>query len=485
MLILVVIGSICYITCLYPRFMDDWLFLDNIQEMGVWGTLKNRFIIDNSRIGNMLNIVLLKAPIFVARIIQCLGFSLGFLFMCLIMHPYIRSLRGLSLFVFLFLFTPSWDEQMFSQPFMFNYILPIPLLFGMIYCFFNSDKVPIWVGVLFGVLLGVWHESYGLTFISGCLTLWLIKRTKYSRIQKIYIIAVAIGCLWLILNPGNWYRADIYYKFKFTSFKTLIFNWPYFLFIVIWIIAVLSPKFHNIARNRIVAFSVGGFIFIPFVLISSAPRAAMPAILLCCCSLTILIRAMCKNIRTYFKNIIAALLYIISCLHLGAVCHETTLQVDTYKSFVKAMLNAAPDEEYVFAPIRYSYQAPCITLFKSGWDLMDPSKFNIAYIQIFTDRDWDFLVIPEHLRNYRAGMGNPASSDSAIRIWEGEIVSSNLNDTIFSAAKTIYKYSRKPEFSHIKKRMFRSSDGREYLYIYPRRSYFSRFMGEPVSINLE
>lgn len=94
------------------------------------------------------------------------------------------------------------------------------------------------------------------------------------------------------------------------------------------------------------------------------------------------------------------------------------------------------------------------------------------------------LVVPDRLKDYDSTLGVSISNDGNIKEWKGYIVSSNLNDTILSHARTTYERSHRPEYEEITRTVFPGADGNDYVFIFPKRSVVSRYMGKPVYIEL-
>ena len=452
-----------------------------INRMGLWKALKFIFFTDNNRIGNTISIILLVFHPAVARVIECVALTAGFYIMCKVISIDSGQWKKISLFSFLFVFLPMWEEYMFTQPFAFNYIVAIPLLFWMTYRYCLSSKGKIWLDSIIGILLGGWHESFSLVFLTGCIVLYFFT-FKITRRQTIYFISVLIGFIWILINRYFWTRHEELLNIHRNNLKLLICLWPYFIMCLLWLIFILKKSYRNVTYSPIVLFSLGGFIVSPFIVFYLRERAAMPTILMACCSLTIMLSQVFRTKHKTFKTVVALILCTITAWHLGAVCYVTTKIIPNYIEFYKKVAEATKETKYAFVPVFYSHQAPLMALQRPILRGADPNSLlmfspNFMYENIIS-------AVPEELREYQAGLGESVSDNTDIKLWKGHIVSSNLNDSIHTWATISYQYESKPETVRINNTVFRANDGNQYIYIFPCRSFWAHYFGEPEHITL-
>lgn len=483
----IVCGSFCYIMALYPYAQDDLEFLYVTQQIGLKETIIKYFNEDNARIGNTLEICLLQVPKWIPVIIQCVALIIGVLIMANLAGVR-RRWKRMTLFLSLFVFAPMWSHSMFCQAYAFNYIVTIPLFFATIYYYNHPEKIPLWAGILLSVITGAWHEGFTLVLLFGWAVMWLFDRTSLNKRNIWYVAGAALGLAWLVLlNPGVWTRqAD--FHFSLQNSLRLFFDWMYFLYVTIWLICFCFKKTRHAAVSPLPIFALGGFIFIPLVLLTGLEHAAMPAILVCCCAATVLFPVFAWEIlgissRT-FKICISIILYVFTSVHLIAVDREASIVLPMYKRMSDTFYHAKPDEKGFFMPIRYAWDAPTITFGRPHKILLDPNMSNVIFARLRAGKRWNLYAIPEELKTYYREIGDTIPGQPHIRLWDGHIISENLADTALVWTETKYKYAMKPERARAKGYVFNGADGKNYVYVIPTRSALGIYLGEPEYITI-
>lgn len=483
LLFAVVCSSFCYIMAIYPYAQDDLEFRYFALTKGLKYQLTTVFSIDNGRIGNSIAICLLLVPKWIPTLIQCVALLLGVRLM--MGFAGIKNWRLASLFFFLFVFAPVWQDNMFCLAYAFNYIVPIPLLFVTIFLYNHPDKFPLWVGVILSFLTGAWHESFGLVIVAGWGMMWLFNRKSLTSRNQWLLFAVVLGTLWNFVNPGVWSRVAIHTGSSANYFR-LLFCWLYFLYIFIWGVCMINRETRHIAREPFNVFAVGGFILLPMVAFTGFERAAMPAILVCCCAATKLF-PVCWTIligkaSSFVKSFSSASMVVIIIAHLIFVDCEATVQLPMYENICKEIKDTPTGQMYVFVPMRFPWDTNPITLGRPSRILMIPNDWSISFAREVAGERWDVDPVPQELRNYTANSGNAVSDNSNIREWNGHLVSSDLADTLIDATYTKYKGGRKSEFAHVLTAVFTADDGKRYVYVLPQRSIISNFLGKPIEV---
>ena len=286
-LFLAVVLSFSYILAVFPFCLDEWYLLKTNETDGVFQTIKSLYAENNSRLSNISTIVFLELPKIFYILIEIITFIIGFSLLVKLSDIKTYQWKKMTFFVFMFVFTPMWQQSMFSLDWAFNYIVPIPLLFGMIYITLNSEKYSLTGGIILGLLLGAWHESFALLYLAGSVFI-LISDVKWANKRRIFwFIAVLIGFLWLFFNPGSWTRVGTYYHLDLKSFLRPFVAWPYFLYLLMWIITFIRKKTRALALKPVMIFFLGGCSFIPFAILFGREIAGMPAILAAICGITI------------------------------------------------------------------------------------------------------------------------------------------------------------------------------------------------------
>lgn len=484
-LLAVFLGVFGYLLAGIPIALEDWEFLFFIREIGLWDSIVLRFNIDNVRIGNNLSIILLTLPRFVAVVIELAGLLLGIYVMLRMTKIKWGQWKKLSLFLFLLIFGVMWENNRFTQPYAFNYIVPIALLFVTVRLYIRPSSYPIWLQCLAGFALAAWHETFGLVFIAGAGMIWLLRREHPSRSQWAILIAAIMGAALMFTNPGGWNRAQEYLQINIFRLFIFLGIWVYILYLGLWIYAFRSPSFKRLALSPYMIFPLSGFVTFIFIFLFNNTRAAVPVVYLAVSTLTILLTALLKGRSKLLKLTVASTLYAIIAIHLGVVLVESIGVYRDYRALIKSIAEADPDKQkYTFAPTRYSWQVPLSAIQRPVSGLIEPGNLTIDYINLYYHFPDYVAVLPEDLKEYADSAGEVISESGHVRLWRGHIISSDTSDIHPYAANTKYRLYPAPQWAPYKRYKFIGADGRDYIYIYPKRSLLSRYAGPPESIYL-
>ena len=94
-----------------------------------------------------------------------------------------------------------------------NYLWPACMAIGMLCCL-QTKRWKWWMAIL-AFFFGWSNEAFSLSFAAGLTVSWLSDsyrngriRLEFRSLQFKMLMALAAGCLFLILSPGNWHRAS-------------------------------------------------------------------------------------------------------------------------------------------------------------------------------------------------------------------------------------------------------------------------------------
>lgn len=484
-LLVVVCCSFWFIFWIYPPTHDDLEVVSSIKNNGAWQFVHYSVTHDNSRFGNLLSFVLISGPEWMMKFLEIL--AVPFVLFSLIRFADVkRSWMRLTLCIALFIFAPMWEDSMFCNSYLFNYFLPIPLLFAAIYVYGNPDRFPRWLNFLICFLAGCWHEAIAFMLLGGWSTMWLFDRKTYNGKNRFLPLAVILGLACLLAPPGLWARND-FYPLQLQNVLRLIFDWMYFLYAAVWLVCFAIRKSRHIALQPFHVFALGGFIFIPFVIKTALERAGMFSIIVSGCALASLLPQAVALLRPskplgIIKISLASLVYLFTVLHLIAVDRETSIIAPMFKQLCREYREAPAGQHYVFTPVRYAWDAPWITLRRPHWVLFTPDDWSLLFVKSWSDR-FDIMAVPSELREYRSGMGEQIGN-RGLRIWKTHIVSDNMADTSAVASFVSYPIGKKHLWAPVAKTVFPGADGRDHVYIVPKRSALSTYFGTPVDIEL-
>lgn len=484
-----VCGAFCFIMAIYPYAWDDIEFIEHLKAFGLDGTIS--WIVNkcSCRLATIVTILLLYLPKWVCVAIQCLALIIS-VFMMINITKAGRSLAKMTLLIALFVFAPAWEDSMFCTAYAFGYIVSLPMFFYAYYAYLNTQKVPFFFTCFACLITGMWHESYALTLVAGWGVMWLFDRKTLNKQNVWFVVAVAIGIAWGMLHPGNWHRQR-HLSFNIAHYSRLALVWMYFAYLFLWIICIANKSTRQAARRPLMTFALGGAITFPFVILTIQERCAMPAMIVCCCSFAALFPVFCRNIvfknglNRWIRRAVVGIIYVFTIVHLGAVVREATILLPIYENIKTVIKNTPDDQRYVFAPVRYSWDASPITMRRPNWNLMFPGRFAIHLIISIEDKNPKLVPVPEELRHYTHGTGEPVSPDGHIRLWRGHLVSDNIADTSAVTAITTYCKWIRPDIGPTAITVFPGADSLEYLYIIPQRSLLANYLGEPIEIELK
>lgn len=471
------VASFAFILFVFPKADDDWWAWIDLTKRGVWGAMCHRTTFDVARIGNMLGMLLLLVPRWIPAALEAICFAVGFYFMTKVATIELGEWRKMALLAFLTWCFPMWENSMFSQMYAFNYIVPMPLLFGMIWMFINQDRCRLWIGVICGILLGLWHEGYAIAFVSGALLNMAVLRGAISKTRVILVISVLIGFSWLLFTPALMNRQD-FFKFKAGNIIQLWYSSIYFVYILTVLICLSVKKLRLRLQSSnlgLQLFAVASGILMPLVALTGIARAMMPCILITCCAFSVLLSKLFSEMSPIKKIVFAALLTLFTSISLVATCIQTIKLRPMAEFMERAYLDNLANGS-VFGPICYPWNYPAVVLRRPDTELLLKGRGNASFLRYLTDNE-KLMIVPWELSEYKYGLGEPISRDSVVRLWEGHIISSQLSDTLIDVVEV--DYGLKKDFIHAETTSFKGADNREYVYILPYRTTLSTYLGAP------
>lgn len=487
--------AVCFafIIIAFPKAYDEWWYWAERLYYGVdenghhnmmTGILESwhyHWNYDNSRLANFAFAATLHIPRICAGIFLALCFAAGLWFMCKVAEIRQGDIAKLVCLCFLFIFPNIWQEAFFSYDYAFNYIVPLPMFFGLIYVFLNKEHFSIGWSIALGILLGMWHESFATPIICGGALLLLLGKVKPTRWRIAMLISLAVGLLWILLPPGAWRRAS--WQTLELSVGRIIWLALPFAFLFIEFILLLRKKSRSYALSPLpILTAVCCLILFCITLLTGYVRASFPAIML---SATTVVYLLSKIFRPFFEDKTAlsfsfsAVFFAIIAIHLIAVCHETVIVRRVYDNANNAMIfNAKKNDNAVFAEIRFPWDASPLALGRPDINMYRPRFYHFSILNLFTGESFRHMVVPSELKYYKRGEGNLIGDN--IRQWRGHIVSENISDTINCWANI--SYGSIPGTSPLENVVFQTADGNQFVYICPIRPLKAILAPAPTSI---
>ena len=493
--------AICFgiVLLAFPKVYDDWWFTLEFYTLGedefghhnLWTGIKESFIFhwkyDTIRLANHVSSLLLLVPRWIPASICAMCFGLGLWLMSKVADVRLGQAAKMGLLCLLVVFPNIWQEELFSQMFAFNYICPIPLLFGSVFIFLKEPRIKLWLTFIIGLLLGMWHESFSASIAVSFGFLLIFKLVKFTKPRLILFIGVCVGLAIILSAPAIWSRSETASILNFDM--RLLYLSLIFIFLFLYIFSWFSKLLREVSRAPLQIITLITTCLLCLVAyFTGITRSAFPATLLCCCSIVIYI----SNIFPEFFNKISRcpkgnLIFSIFCFILLAT-HLITVCIETFKirlvanEINEAVLMNLDNRGAIFAKVRYPWQFSPFALGRPDKDLFLPRSYYYMYFQHFY-KNKDFMIVPAELKEYTANEGQLLPGGTDCRLWNGHIVSPNLNDTVYK--RVAVTYGGRTEDVALQSVIFPTISGREFVYIVPDRSTISFFLGEPKSITLQ
>lgn len=470
---------LCFLLFIYPICDDDFWALADIKRLGsVAETLKYRFQIDNSRLSNIFSIPMIVAPKWISGLINSLAMIVGLILMIKVAGIKYSQWRLLSLMLFLFWVAPMWENGMFSHIFAYNYIIPIPLLFGAIYIFLSDKYFSAFGLIILGLILGAWHEGFSLLFICGAILNFIFNRWTFRRNGIILTIATIIGFSWFLMTPAMQHRAGPMH-FYLVGLKVTLYSWIFYIYLILWIICYLWVD-KKTAKAPIHFFTFPSVILLYVAAATFNARANMSGMIISVVAITVIIHRFAKSWPSGLKTAASVLMALFTVSSLTATCVETAKIRVMADEFTRIFKNAVPGQKYAFAKVHFPWDYPAITLRRPDTGIFFPDNTNYVFLSMFTGNN--LLIVPEELKNFRPENAIPIPSNSDIYLYKGHFVSTNLADTAFR--HSIVDFGIKKDWSDNHSVVFETEAEDEYVYIFAKRHNICNFLGDPKSIKL-
>lgn len=480
-----------------PRSYDDWGFwlsalysghdADGHHSLigGIRQVFINYYTNDSVRFGTQLSFLLLFIPQWIPALIGSACFGGGLWIMLKVAQIKKGQIVRFTFFSLIFIFLNLWHDKIFSHIFVFNYIVSLPIFFGAIFVFLTNKKYPVFPIFILGFLLGAWHESYSVPAIVSFISLFIYRKVKFSRHRITLIIGLILGCSWIFIPGGIWSRSGASHRL-YLNFH-LIYLISVFLFLIVSLILIFnSKKRHLVFEPLQIISTVFSILLLILAYFSGYIRAAFPAILLSCCSLTVYASHLWPNTFSEKSNLFGKTFAIIGFLAISInliAADIETIRIRPIADKINYKIMMHRDNHgAIFAEVRYPWDYSPLSLLLPEKELFLPRSFNYSYFH-FRYNNPDFMIVPEELRQYRSGMGEILPGGSECRIWEGHIVSPQLSDTVFHHATVSFGSHHKE--MNLESVVFQNDSGQQFVYIVPVRNNLSNFRGEPSSIKLK
>lgn len=491
--------ALCYafIYFVFPTSLDDWSYWaemlnDGIDEnghhttfMGIREGIVYRYNYDVSRIGNTLGFLILYFPKWVRSILPAFFVTWGFWEMLRLSFIKPGQSNALIALFFLFTFGLMWHEGLFSHMYFFNYIIIIPLYIYAIRILISDQPRNKWLCLALGIVVGCWHETYGLSLIVPGVLIVMLRRKLLTPWRICLILGGMIGFLWIIIFPAAWVRAFTNIGLHAPSYRGLIrllYLWPQFIAILL----VVYKYIKKLPVNRLdIAMCGAGLVMIPLAISSFNMRADIAGVLLSICTIlrdrNIWIPRFARKSR-FMIPAVCAIAFIFTAVHLIAVCRETVIYRRITDQIALKLWNHEDEDGLVYSELRHPWETSPLALQRPEPTLLTPPGMTLTCMRFFYEKD-EVFVIPIELKDYKRGEGDLVDAVDVVRNYNGHLVSENLSDTVYEWGRM--KYDNFEDVAFVYKKRFKTHSGDQFVYILPMRSTGARYSGRIKGISYD
>jgi hypothetical protein len=428
-----------------------------------------RFLYDNARLCNVINILLTPLP----RLIGTVGSALAFMYVCFAGAKFSKIRRNSTLVTlwvaYMVIFFP-WIDQMYLIDFQINYLWSSAFAIFLASAFLRQSKYKTSMLAVSSLLFGAWHEGFSLPMLF--VFVLLAFRYKHLRTKKTYVMitSLSIGLAYLIsaisFNEENVFP-NLIERFVMMS--------PYLLPLLATLIIVLFKRRKITAR--IIVLMVPSVISAAMMIyFGRGPRIGALSIVFSGICLLLLLRKLKSN------KILAGVIFSLTVLHLVAV------DVQAYKAHVdyKYVLGeyAKNPDKTIYSNMVLRGNAPWYCLQKPYYDFFAHASSLYVISSFYGDSNHQLSVVPSALKNFSIEDAKKIDGNVDIYYYNDLMV---MNDVVeFPGVGTFfvdYGYGeKKSDFTVIP--FVSTRDNKKYLWVYPNHSNVLQLINpKPIAFN--
>lgn len=411
--------------CLFPWISDDLHFRmpyrlsvlsgERVPLIGQIMHFKNVYLWNNGRIANFTMLMYQFWPGIVRG-----GLSAFMLWASLrtgLKFMGAESWGRASVWVCGFVLLMPWVDQIYVQDFQLNYLWAGTLGLVLSYMVIRGGA-GMMACALMAVLTGVWQEAVGFPVMVGLGVLWLFYPAFRTRRTALVVVLLGVGLVYLYTAQG----ARLY---RLTSLGAFSLRLDILLvYAVVPAVAAVVTLVRLVRRGRVDAeelfMSVSAVVSAMLMLYAKAgPRVGWWGVMAGLMALIMSCSGVWRSGRGVLK-IVCGCLVVFTCVHLVAVDVECFKIRRTYGK-VLSECTARPGET-VFADVPLRETAPLICLQKPYYNMFSHYCAVRLLSLFYFGEDHAVRVVPEELRDFRAGMGTAISDDGEFRAYKGYVV---------------------------------------------------------------
>lgn len=493
--------------CFMPLYVDDlWFGLtlrpwidgsaSGFPFSEIWNVYVHHWQVDNVRLANIFYVPTLLLPRWLPSIFIALAWGVAIYWLARLLELPKRGVGLFSLLLFFLAFALPWYDSIGALCYQFNYPLSSFVAIGAIYYAFRGRN---WlIALLVGLILGAWHEGFGIPLLFGLGFAFLLSHQLRSPHVLALLIGILLGTAWLFISPAVTSRAPgAETIFSLSRFSYLLTLHPVFwLMLILIAISLFKKRGSQLASPLFIVFAISAIVSygIHFATVN-APRAGWWCELASAAAVICLVKD--YKVPRALPVLVGGLLLLLSFAHL-IIVDVYSVRINTFYRQAVADYLKSPNGT-VFASFTDEYQAPLL-----AWNMPDftilLSRFSTETLAKYYDRELTPpSLVPAELQNFTATQGVPVSGiKSLCRVGDRLVVPATDLPKLSSLyipqeasdnpvpgefnASVDFGYKIKPNTRIIAHPFVSKADGNLYYYLYPWRCFLEMHLGSLKSI---
>ncbi len=443
-----------------------------------WEGIRIHFLSVNGRSGDKLLIGYLLLPQAIQALFAATGAAAMLISCCRLAFSKISSYAYscMAMLVTIMLLMP-WYDTMFVGCMLLNYAVGGGIALTALSLYFRPCKpwrklrgLQYVLLVTLGFFAGSWHE--GFTFITAPGILICLIMRRLSRTQAFVLAGLILGGIFIICNPGFWYRYEHKMQIFSMSDATSIFyiSNMALLTLLAYPIVVIFPKLRkrytstdrDIMLTAMFAVIANAFIFVSNL---SFPRVLWYGNLIGFIGLGCFLKVYSprKILRLMLKfAVIAATIF---CLAHETVCVIWQIKLDKEYKEVINLYRESPDGT-VFYTQKASETLPWITLDRPSYQQFYGWRIDQWIPEFYRNSDEQLHVVPKELQDFNPQDAKVLNAQQKIYQYNGRYVV-DASALSFKRTRSVFstgKDNKRESYSMVCHK-FRTEDGRLWYYL--------------------
>lgn len=476
-----------------PKYHDDYSYLQTLTDWfhdqdipdateggdifragfplrGIADSWELRWNYDNTRLGNMLGVVMLLFPKWLGSLLSLIAWVFSMVASFTIAGVKIRNSALVSLGIILWGVFVPWNSHNGCLIFQYNYILSTGVTLGLL-LLLGSGRGKAAVCFIYGMVVGAWHEAFSIPVLVG-LGVSAVCFTTCRR-QRIYwaMAGLAIGIAVLASAPGTAIRiTGIPTKFAPQKINLLLFNLPYFLFLVLTFYKGIRNGWKEVLEKLIVFCLASGAIPIMMscVTVLEARVTWWSQIVAVIGILTLL----AEYNRSYWDRYrLGNLIWLCPCLLTVfirfAVADVYAVRFHRLMSGAISSYRANPGVP-VFTDVKPVDNLPFVAFKLPEVIIWGEMREQVRFLSAWSG-ERDFKILPSELRNVTGASGRQLEGDAGVREYKGALFTpvegKDWPDYELIWFEADYDGRKRRSKAYVMK-FFSEADGKEYYYLY-------------------